>query len=98
MSLKRYTRTKKLSNGSHYGTSRAASVIRALVKSGQLAVKQQVLRDGERLDVLAGKIYGDSRLWWVIAAASEVGWSLQLPPGTVLWVPTDLSKIAEVLG
>ncbi len=34
-----------------------------------------VVSDGDRLDVLAYRFYGDAVLWWVIAAANE----FQLP-------------------
>ena len=52
-------------------------------------------KEGERLDYLAGIYYGDSSFWWVLAAASGIGYALQVPPGTVIRVP---SSIAEVFG
>ena len=51
----------------------------------------------ERLDVLAGKIYGDGGYWWIIAAASGIGWSLQVPPGTRLKIPTKLEQILSLV-
>jgi nucleoid-associated protein YgaU len=56
-----------------------------------------ISKPGQRLDILAGKLYGDSSLWWVIAAASGIGWGLQIPGGTVLTVPTDISQIAMLV-
>jgi nucleoid-associated protein YgaU len=53
--------------------------------------------EGERLDVLAGQIYNDARYWWVLAAASDIGWGMQVPPGTVIRIP-DLSDIANLIG
>jgi hypothetical protein len=52
------------------------------------------LDEAERLDVLAGEFYGDGRLWWVICAASGIGFSPQVPAGTRIIIPNieDLSK------
>jgi nucleoid-associated protein YgaU len=50
----------------------------------------------DRLDTLAGSLYGDARYWWVIAAASDIGWGLQIPPGTIIRV-VDLVDVEEVL-
>ena len=53
-------------------------------------------KEGERLDQIAGKFYDDGRYWWVIAAASNIGWWLQVPTGTRLIVPLDLSEIEAI--
>jgi len=71
--------------------------IRAAMKDGSLSLRPIVIKEGERLDVIAGRTYGDGRLWWVIAAASDIGWPLQVPPGTRLNIPTDLSQIAGLI-
>ena len=55
-------------------------------------------KQAERLDVIAGDYYGDGTFWWVIAAASGIGWSLQVPPGTYLAIPKSLSSIYKLLG
>ena len=49
---------------------------------------------GDRYSNLAHEHYGDVKLWWVIAAASDIGWGLQCPPGTFLRIPTDLGIIS----
>ena len=56
-----------------------------------------ILRERERLDVLAGQIYGDARYWWVLAAASDIGWGLQVPPGTLIRIP-QLSDVINLIG
>ena len=56
-----------------------------------------IIEEGERLDHVAGNAYGNSSYWWVIAAASNIGWGLQVPPGTLLKIPTDLNKIIETI-
>jgi len=50
------------------------------------------------LDHIAGKELGDSQLWWVIAAASRIGWWLQVPPGTVLRIPTKMTQVMAYVG
>mgnify|MGYP001255758606 FL=1 len=81
----------------YYGTSDAIRVVRGLVKRKKVPVKELALRESERLDHVAHKYYGDTRLWWVIAAASDIGWGLQCPPGTFLRIPTDLGIISNAL-
>lgn len=98
MSLRRYARSPILRAGSYYGTSRVSEVIRNAISRGDIKVEVHVLQEGERLDSIAGRRYGDGRLWWVIAAASGIGWGLQVPPGTRLQIPTDLSQVSEVVG
>jgi hypothetical protein len=60
--------------------------------AGNIRFDETYLDEAERFDILAGKIYGDSSLWWIIAAASDVGWGLQVPPGTRIKIP----KLADV--
>lgn len=55
------------------------------------------LKGAERLDTIAGDVYGDGRYWWVIAAASNIGWGLQVPAGTLLTVP-DLAQVLAIVG
>lgn len=91
----RYANTPKIASGRQYGTATAHNAIRRAVKEGRIAARAYVLKEGEHLDVLAGKAYGNARLWWIIAAASGVGWPLQVPPGTLLSIPTDLNQVYE---
>lgn len=96
-SLPRYSRTPVLGLGSQYGTSYAIPVLRDQVSQGNIRVERLVLVEGERLDILAGRYYGDGRLWWVIAAASNVGWGLQCPPGTQILLP-NLEDVSKYVG
>lgn len=98
MSLRRYSRTPTLRGGTYFGTASAGKIIRTAVISGNLDVQVYILQEGERLDTLAGQHYGDARLWWVIAAASGIGWGLQVPPGTQIYIPRDIARIAELVG
>ena len=96
--MKRYGRLHKVSNGKLLGTSILVPAIRTLIREGRLRFDVKVIAQGERLDQVAANAYGDGKLWWIIAAASEVGWGMQLPPGTYIRIPKDLSVIEDFLG
>lgn len=98
MPISRYSRNSVIAGGARYGTSNAGKVIQRAVQNNLISFKRITLPDGNRLDTIAGIEYGDSTLWWVIAAASKIGWSLQVPPGTVITIPTNLSQIALLVG
>jgi hypothetical protein len=97
MAFSRYNRTPVLNYGAQYGTGRAREAIQAAIAAGRLTTKPMLLRGSERLDTIAGEIYGDSRYWWVIAAASNIGWGMQVPAGTMLKVPV-LADVAALVG
>lgn len=97
MGFSRYERVPVLDFGKMYGTSYAHSVIRAAIKNGTLNFKQIILHERERLDHIAGRHYGNGRYYWVIAAASDIGWALQVPPGTVIRIPA-LEDVAKLVG
>jgi len=97
MAFSRYARTPIIDYGAQYGTSNAVSLIRSAVSSNYIKTDQIILNGVERLDTLAGIIYGDSRYWWILAAASNIGWGMQVPPGTVINVPS-LKDIGTLVG
>ena len=94
MSISRYSRNNKLSGGTMLATSEVHVVIREAIINGNISYTTRVLREGERLDILAGNLYGDSSYWWVLAAASGIGWGLQVPPNTIINVP-DLNSTLQ---
>lgn len=96
MTFSRYARAPRLNLGAQFGTSTAIQSVRAAVKDGSLPVKTVLTRGAERLDTMAGAIYGDSRYWWVLAAASDIGWGLQIPAGTIIKVP-DLGTVTKLV-
>ena len=50
--------------------------------------------DGDYLDVLANKYYGDPTLWWIIALANNIGKGrLSVEPGLQLRIPTNANQI-----
>lgn len=51
---------------------------------------------GDRLDTLAYDFYGDSNLWWIIAAANKLhNGKFSLPDGTVLRIPANYLNIVN---
>ena len=51
---------------------------------------------GDRLDNLAHKYYNDSRLWWILARANNLGkGDLTVPIGIQLRIPAEYIKIYD---
>lgn len=97
MAFSRYSRSPVLNFGTQYGTGRAREAIQSAIRNGTLLTKPMVLRGADRLDTISGIVYGDARYWWVLAAASNIGWGMQVPAGTLLQVP-DLGSVASLVG
>lgn len=97
MAVSRYRRTDILDFGRQYGTGRAHEVIRAAIKAGTLSYQTVTLKEAQRLDHLAGVHYGNGRYGWVIAAASDIGWMLQVPAGTHIRIP-DFAQVVRLVG
>lgn len=71
-------------------------VIYKAAQNGQIDFDTLTSEAGVRLDHYSFKYYGDSNNWWIIAAASGIGWWLQVPEGVVLRIPTNLSQIVKL--
>ena len=95
--MRRYNPAPVMGGGTFYGTYVPGKTLRDAAAAGIISVRQDFLREGERLDSIAGIEYGDSRLWWIIAGCSGIGWSLQVPAGTSLLIPTNLAQIATLV-
>jgi len=55
-----------------------------------------IVREQDRLDLIATDFYGDSTLWWVIAMANDLpGDSLFPTPGFQLRIPGNLSNAIQ---
>ena len=52
---------------------------------------QVVSREGDYLDTLAYKYYGQASLWWVIASANGLAnGSFCIKPGTAIVIPSEI--------
>ncbi len=96
MASSRYRKVGLINKGQAFGTSTISPALFFATQNGLLSFSTKKLQGGERLDSIAFDVYGDSGYWWVIAAASGIGWCLQVPPGTLLRIPTDLSKALQL--
>ena len=94
MSISRYSRASLLDLSRQYGTSLTVQIIRTAIKNGSIKYTELIMSDNSRLDTLAGKYLGAADMWWAIAAASDIGWGLQVPAGTRIRIPNidDLYK------
>ena len=55
-------------------------------------------KEGERLETLAATHYGDTSLWWIIAAANNLGkGTMNLTPGERIRIPRDIQSINKDL-
>lgn len=97
MPFSRYARSPVLNFGAQFGTSQAREAIQSALASGRISAKTIVVRGRERLDTIAGVYYGDGRYWWILAAASNIGWGMQVPPGTIIKIP-PLAEVAALVG
>ena len=99
MAMSRYIFSKKVKVGDNeiLSTNLISPKVHRAIESGRIPFKTKLLEQGERLDTLAALMYGDSAYWWAIAAASGIGWSLQVPPGTYLRIPINLNDVFRAL-
>ena len=100
MAFSRYSFTPNIRNdlGQSFKMTTKLNVrIRRAVENGSITFSTHTVKEGERLDSLSQLAYGSSEYWWVIAAASGIGWCLQVPPGTLLQVPNSLNEITRYL-
>lgn len=95
--LDRYENDDLVASGKLLGTNEAIIRLREGIAAGAVSVTTTVLRGSQRLDTLAHEQYGDGRLWWVIAAASGIGWWLQAPAGTRVVIPIDLNEVQAAI-
>ena len=100
MTISRYSfvTNRKNSLGEKLVTNSVASTrIYNAVNNQTISYNIHILEEGERLDYLAGLFYNNSSLWWVLAAASGIGYALQVPPGTIIRVPNNISEVLGLL-
>tara|TARA_Y100000593_G_C4290162_1_gene327825 strand:+ start:863 stop:1168 length:306 start_codon:yes stop_codon:yes gene_type:complete len=101
MGISRYSftgRRKNDLNQAFVSTTSMNSSIRQAVLNGTIDVVAHTLEQGERIDSIAYLHYNDSDYWWVIAAASGIGWNLQVPPGTLIQIPVKIEQVMRFVG
>jgi|TARA_R110002074_G_scaffold321175_1_gene491665 hypothetical protein len=100
MAISRYTKDSIIQNRRGYAllaTNGTIVKVRDAVASGDIPSQEKILTSTTRLDILAHHQYGDGRLWWVIAAASGIGWWLQVPSGTRLLIPVSFADVENFI-
>jgi hypothetical protein len=97
MATSRYLLTPRIKFAFQYGTSETVYKIRQAISSGAIDCQVIFLKEIIRLDVLAGQYYGDGKYYWVIAAASNIGFAPQVPPNTRIVIP-NLQQTLRYLG
>lgn len=97
MTISRYRNDTVIRNGSTLQTNASIKRVREAIGRGLIVYNERPMQDGERLDTIAYEIFGDGGLWWVIAAMSNIGWWLQVPPGTMIRTPVDVQQISRFL-
>ncbi len=92
MAVSRYRKDTIIGTPQRLATAGAIQRLRDAQTTGAIATREIVTVEGQRLDQIAGELWGDGKLWWVIAITSGIGWWLQVPPGTRLLVPVDINE------
>ena len=99
MAFSRHAFKRKIGSGAKviFATNKCSSRIHRAIISRALPYDSYVMQEGERLDIIALRRYKNPDYWWIIAAASGIGWWMQCPPGTLLAIPLDIRQIERLL-
>ena len=95
--MRRYSRDQRIAGGK-LQTSKTTIRIRRARELGLIPTREITLKESQRLDHLAQERLGNSHLWWVLAALSDIGWGLQIPAGTIIRVPLEINSIRSIVG
>lgn len=95
--VSRYLTDRKIKQGTLLGTASAVANIRAAYKEGRIPAREIVLKESQRLDQIAGQELQNSTFWWILAALSNIGWALQVPPGTLIVIPENVEDVLRYI-
>ena len=95
--MRRYSKDRRI-RGGKLETAKTVTTLRRAKEFGLIPLREVVLTEDQRLDHLAYQYLGNADLWWILAALSDIGWGLQLPAGTIINVPTDITSINAIVG
>ena len=57
-----------------------------------------VTQTGDRLDAIAYQFYGDSRLWWIIAAANNIHDApIGIEDSLILRIPANYNDLIDII-
>ena len=96
MAFSRYLMVQGFAPGTTSMSTMSARIRLSVIRD-ELTVDTQILEEAQRLDQIAATRYGDASYWWVISAASGIGWGLQVPAGTVIVVPRDIGQVMSLM-
>ena len=63
-----------------------------------LVINEEIWTMGDRLCKLAGKYYGNSTYWWVIAYFNNKPTDAHFKAGDTVYIPVSLTRALEVIG
>jgi len=95
--MRRYSKDRQI-RGGKLETAKTVTALRRAKEFGLIPTREVILSESQRLDHLAQEHLGNSRFWWVLAALSDIGWGLQLPAGTIIIIPTDMTSVQAIIG
>ena len=95
--MRRYSKDRRI-RGGKLETAKTVTALRRAKEFGLIPLREVILTEDQRLDHVAHQYLGNAQLWWVLAAFSDIGWGLQLPAGTIIQVPTDMSSVMAIIG
>lgn len=58
-----------------------------------IAARDLMIQEGDRLDILAEQLWGDSNYWRYLALFNGIGYFFDLVPGDIIRVPIDIQQV-----
>lgn len=100
MSKSRYSDTRVI-DGKSYATfalPRIAGGLKELDLLEGVRTTEYLYKNGDRLDHLAAKFFGDDSYWWIIALVNNIKWPFAsggLSPGVRLKIPMNVNDVLD---